>query len=173
MTAKSSVKVQGDANVEVIYIDDGSNDVNVEGAVGNIQVAAPDIVVTAVAATIKSLDISGENSKIIVDTNSTVETLSIKEDASNAQVEVLGTVTTVTIAAAGTAVMGTGTVTTVEAQSGATGASIETPNTQISVGAGVSGVTGGGGEAIQSGSTAINNTSGTDVVSPTAPTTGR
>ncbi len=168
---KVSVKVQGDANVEVIYIDDGSNDVNVEGTVGNIQVEATDIVVTVVAATINSVEVFGENSRVIVDTNSTVVTVSIEKNANKAKVEVLGTVATVTTTAEGTSVTGTGTVTTVEAQSGATGASIETPNTQISVEAGVSGVTGGGGEAIQSGSTATNNASGTDVVASTAPST--
>ena len=167
-----SVKVQGDANVEVIYIDDGSDNVSVEGTVGNIEVKAPDIVVTAVGATIKSVDISGENSKVIVDTNSKVSTVSIEGSATNAKVEVAGTVTTVTTAALGTAVTGAGTVTKVEAQTGATGAKIETPNTQIAVGAGVTGVTGGGGTAISGGTTANNNTAGTDVVQPTAPPAG-
>lgn len=135
-----SVKVQGGADVEVIYIDDGSDDVNVEGTFGNIEIAAPDIVVKAVGATITNLNVEGKGSKIVVDSASKISS--------------------VTIQAPNTQISGTGTVTKVEAQAGATGAKIETPNTLISVGAGVTGVTGGGGAPVSAGATVYNNTTG-------------
>ena len=167
-----SVKVQGNANVEVIYIDDGSDDVNIEGTVGNIQVEAADVVVTAVGATIKSLDILGGNSKIVVDKNSKVEKVDVQKGAAKVNLEVAGTVTTVTTSGADTVVAGTGKVEQVEARAGASGAKIETPNTQIAVGAGVSGVTGGGGKGIESGSTVTNSSNGGDIKTPTAPPSG-
>lgn len=144
-----SVKVQGDADVEVIYIDDGSDDVNVEGIFGNIEIAAPEIVVNAIGATITNLTVAGEGSSIVVDSTSKVSS--------------------VTIQAPNTQISGTGTVTKVEAQAGATGSKIETPNTQISVGAGVSGVTGGGNTQIQPGSTVNNNQTGSGTTPATAP----
>ncbi len=164
-----SVKVQGDADVEVIYIDDGSDDVNVEGIFGNIEIAAPEIVVKAIGATITNLKVAGEGSKIVVDAKSTIETVTVAKEATSAKVEVSGKVTSITTQAPSTQISGTGTVTKVEAQAGATGAKIETPNTQISVGAGVSGVTGGGNSQIQPGSTVNNNQSGTGTTPPTAP----
>jgi len=169
---KVSVKVEGDANVEVIYIDDGSDDVSIEGTVGNVDIQAPDIVVTAVGATIGSLDISGQNSTVVVDKNSKVQTVSVQSGATGAQVQVAGTVTNVTTAAAGTSVSGTGTVTKVEVQGGGNNAKIVTPSTQIVVGSGVTGVTGGGGTAISGGTTTNNNSSGTGTTTPTAPSGG-
>ena len=144
-----SVKVQGDADVEVIYIDDGSDDVNVEGIFGNIEITAPEIVVNAIGATITNLTVAGEGSRLVVDSTSKVSS--------------------VTIQAPNTQISGTGTVTKVEAQAGATGAKIDTPNTQISVGAGVSGVTGGGNTQIQPGSTVNNNPTGSGTTPATAP----
>lgn len=144
-----SVKVQGDADVEVIYIDDGSDDVNVEGTFGNIDIAAPDIVVKAVGATIQNVDVAGAGARIIVDSASKIS--SVKIQAPNTQIS------------------GTGTVTKVEAQAGATGSKIETPNTQISVGAGVSGVTGGGNAPVSAGTTLYNNTTGSGTTPSQAP----
>ena len=164
-----SVKVEGDANVEIIYIDDGSDDVNIEGTVGNVEIKAPNIVVNAVGATINNLDIAGANSRIVIDANSSVNTVGVQQGASNTTLQVAGTVTNITTAAANTGISGSGTVTMVEAQAGATGARIETPKTSIVVGAGVTGVTGGGGTAISGGTTTNNNATGTGTTTPAAP----
>ena len=102
-----SVRVEGDAEVEVVYIDDGSDDVSVQGTFGDIEVAAPEIVVKTINATIGKLDIAGEGTKVVVEAGSKVET--------------------VTIHGQNTQITGTGTVTRVEAQAGATGSKIETP----------------------------------------------
>jgi len=149
---KVSVKVEGDADVEVIYIDDGSDDVNIVGNVGTIDVSAPNI-------------------KVTVAENSTVGTIKIQTDAANVALEVSGTVSTVTTSASGTEVTGNGTVTKVEAQNGANGATIQTAKTEITVAAGVIGVKGGGGAAIDGGSTKTNNDNGTGVTQA-APASG-
>jgi hypothetical protein len=151
-----SIRVQGDSNVEIIYIDDGSDDVNIEGTVGNIDIIASGIIVNAVGTTINSINILGGDSTIIIDANSTVETINVAKDAANAKAEVEGTVNTITTAAAGSEITGTGTVERVEAKEGATGAKILTPNTQIVVDANVTGVTGIEGVEISGGST-VNN----------------
>ncbi|MGI6733955.1 MAG: hypothetical protein ACOX4J_07295 [Anaerovoracaceae bacterium] len=39
-------------NVEIIYVDDGSDDVIVEGTIGTLEVAGDGITVTAVGATL-------------------------------------------------------------------------------------------------------------------------
>lgn len=145
---KVSVKVQGDADVEVIYIDDGSDDVQIEGTVGSLELAASGIEVSTVGATIGDIAVTGADSRITVDSNSTV-----------------GTIIT---SAPNTQISGTGTVTQVQARTGATGAKIETPKTEITVGAGVTGVTGGGGTAISGGTTVNNNSSGTGTTTPSA-----
>jgi len=158
-----SVKVQGDANVEIIYIDDGSDDVNVEGTVGSLEIHAPDVVVTAVGADVKTVNMSGGSSKIVIDKDSKVGTLNVREGAANAKVEVAGVVSGMTTAAPSTAVSGSGTVNKVEVKKGATGAKIETPKTEIVVGVGVEGVTGGGGAKIEGGESVTNDDSGTGI----------
>ena len=45
------IAVEGNANVEIIYVDDGSDDVIVEGTIGTLEVAGDGITVTAVGAT--------------------------------------------------------------------------------------------------------------------------
>lgn len=164
-----SVKVQGDANVEIIYVDDGSDDVNVQGSVGGIEVVAPGVTVHAVDATIRDVSVSGENSKVVVDSCSSVEMIDIKAAATNAKIEVAGTVTTITTSAEGSEITGTGDVAQVTVQSGASHSKINTPHTKIMVSAGVTGVTGGGGAAINAGTSATNNSEGSDLVKPLAP----
>jgi hypothetical protein len=165
-----SVKVQGDANVEVLFIDDGSNDVKIEGAVGNVEIAAPNIQVTAAAATIGSINVSASNSTVKVDENTTVTKIDVASTAAAARVEVSGSVTNITTKAPSTQVTGTGTVTKVEAQAGAENTKIETPKTEIVVDATASGVTGAGGVEIEAGSTVSNNDDATGTAAPT-PTT--
>lgn len=159
-----SIKVLDSADVEVVYVADGSDDVNIEGTVGSIEVAAAGITVNAVGADISSIGITGENSKVIIDADSSVKEVNIKQEADNSKVVVNGSVTTITTSGAGTTISGTGTVKTVDVQTGASNTSIATPSTKIIVDSGVTGVTGGGGTAISGGTTAANNSSGTDLV---------
>ncbi|MBO7746880.1 IPT/TIG domain-containing protein [Paenibacillus sp. MWE-103] len=166
-----SVKVQDDARVEVVYVDDGSDDVNVQGTVGSIAVAAPEVTVTARKATMKEVSISGEHSRVIVDEDSSADTVTVNAEAAGARVDVAGTVGAVATAAEGTEVAGAGKVAKVEVKSGGANAKITTPGTSISVAAGVTGVTGGGGAAIAGGTSAVNNGAGSDLVRPSSPVT--
>ena len=163
-----SVKVQGDANVEVIYIDDGSDDVRIEGSVGTVEVAASGIAVTTEGATIENMRVTAADSTVVVGEGSTVKTLEVAPTASNAAVEVTGTVTNISTSAAGTQVTGSGTVTEVKAQEGATDSKIETPGTKIVVDEGVTGVTGADGTEITPGSTSSNDATGTGTTPPTS-----
>jgi len=153
---KVSVKVQDDADVEVIYVDDGSDDVSVEGTIGTLEIAADNITVTTVAATIEKVAIASASSKIVVDEKSTVAAVEVKATAQNIAVEVKGTVAQVTTAGTNTAVTGTGTVTKVVAAAGSSGTKIETPKTQIVAESGASDVTDISGKPVAPGSTTEN-----------------
>ena len=86
-----SIRVLGDANVEIIYIDDGSNDVNIEGTVGNVEIIAPHITVNANGASIGHVDVLQEF-KLIIDEDSSINRINVLNDATNAIIEVAGTV---------------------------------------------------------------------------------
>lgn len=163
------VKVEGDAEVEVIVVDDGSDDIIIEGTVGSVEVKG-NVTVTAANANIGSVTVAetAEAAKIVVDENSRVENVEVK--APNAEINVEGTINHVTTAAANTTVTGTGSVSKVEVKQGADGTKVDTPKTRIAVDEGVSGVTAGGGKEVQGGTTVQNNEDGTDVVTP--PPTG-
>ncbi|SIR18276.1 S-layer homology domain-containing protein [Paenibacillus macquariensis] len=165
-----SVKVKGDANVGIVYIDDGSDDVHIEGTVGKVEIHAEDIVVSTIGANIKDINISAQNSKVIIDAKSKVNSVDINAAASKTKVEVAGAVATIVTAAANTEITGTGTVTRVEVQGGATDSKIETPKTQIVVSPGVTGITGVGGVQI-SGGTTVGGTA-SNVATTTPPTSG-
>jgi formate dehydrogenase maturation protein FdhE len=158
------VKVEGDAKVETIYVDDGSDDIIIVGSVGSVEVAAGNVTVTATGANIGSANISGSGSALIVDSSSKVDSVSVT--ATNAEVNVEGSVNNITTSAANTSVTGKGSVNKVEVKQGADGAKIETPKTEITVSEGVSDVTAGGGTKVESGSTVTNNGNGTGVEEP-------
>jgi hypothetical protein len=158
------VKVEGNAKVETIYVDDGSDDIIIVGSVGSVEVAADNITVTATGANIDSANISGSGSALIVDSSSKVDSVSVT--ATNAEVNVEGSVNNITTSAANTNVTGKGSVNKVEVQQGADGAKIETPKTEITVSEGVSDVTAGGGTKVEGGSTVTNNGNGTGVEEP-------
>ena len=80
------ILVEDDAEVEVIYVDDGSDDIIVEGNVGQIEIVADNVTVLATGASIGSANITGVNSRIIVDADSEVESISVR--AANASIDV-------------------------------------------------------------------------------------
>ncbi len=136
-----SIKVQGDANVEIIYIDDESDDVNIEGQIGNLQLMASGIIVGAIDSQIKTIDIIGKNSKVIIDKDSKVENININKEAVGIKLEVVGIADKVTTQAPNTQITGKGKVSKVEVKEGGNNAKIETTNTKIQVDKGVTGVT--------------------------------
>jgi len=135
------IAVEGGANVEYIYIDDGSDDVIVTGTVKTLEIVANDIKVVANKAKIESGIITGENSYFVINEDSEITTLEI--------------------AAKNVNVSGGGTVTDVKVKETGSNAKIETANTKIEVEKGAEGVKGGGETIISGGSTSTNNNTGT------------
>ncbi|HPO05197.1 MAG TPA: S-layer homology domain-containing protein, partial [Bacillota bacterium] len=158
---KVRISVEGNADVEIIYVDDGSDDVFVEGTFGTVEVAGDNVTVFATKATLTSGVVSGDNSKIIVGSGSTIKDGVVSGKSSGITVNEGATVDKVTITGSNAKIEGDGTVKNTEVKSGGDNASITTPNTVISVGAGVSGTTAAGGASVPAGSTATNNATGT------------
>lgn len=113
------------------------------GSVGTLNITGDDLTVNAVDANIDTANLTGNNSKIIVDADSKISTVN---------------------ASAKTSISGKGTVTTLKMNKGADNSSVTTPNTKTIVASGVSGVTGGGGKSIPAGRTGTNNSSSTDLI---------
>ena len=142
---KVRIAVEGNANVEIIYVDDGSDDVIVEGTIGTLEVAGDGITVTAVGATLTNGVISGDNSRIVLDAGSTLKEGAINGNASVITVNAGATVDKITVSAAGAKVEGTGTVKTVVLTSDAKDVVVTTPGTKIEEEQGEAPGTGGGG----------------------------
>ena len=72
---KVSIKVKDDAKVSMVYINDGSNDVNIVGQVGSLNVVGKNLTVTLTEATIASLVVSNtaKNAVIVAGENSIVK----------------------------------------------------------------------------------------------------
>jgi|GEM_PF-1278921 Bacterial surface proteins containing Ig-like domains len=141
------IAVEDGADVEYIYVDDGSDDVIVTGHVGTLEVYGENITVKATNAVIDNGLLSGKNSKLIVEKGSSVDFI--------------------TIQGANTQVSGEGEVKAVKVEETGDFAKIFTPNTKIETSPDVEGVTGGGGESIDPGTNGTNNNSGTALVDST------
>lgn len=172
---KVRVVVSGNANVQVIEIADGSDDVIIEGTIGSVEVNAAGITVTANNAKIGTLSIEAEGSKVVVSADSTIDKM--KLDAHKASADVSGTVKCIEVTkaaenaaitteskskidniiteATGTTITGTGTVTKVYAN--ANNVKVNNPNALVSAGAGTTGVT-AGGKSVEAGKTVTQTT---------------
>lgn len=139
---KVRVSVEGDANVEIIVVNDGSDDVKIEGTVGTVVVensAAP----VEITGTVKNLQIAenAAGAKVSVSETAKVENVSIA--APEAKLEVAGEVSKVEVekTAEASNITGGGTVGSVAAN--ADNVKVDTPNTKVEAGEGTSGVTAG------------------------------
>lgn len=110
-----SIKIRDDAKVQMIYINDGSNDVNIVGTVGTVNVVGKDLNVSLTGAKVENLNVTSDNVKVTVDKDSTV--------------------TTATLDAAGTSVTGEGKVETVDVKADNT--TVTVPTEKINVADGV------------------------------------
>ena len=148
------IVVEG-STVEVIYINDGTDDVIIEGNIEDLVVQAP-------------------NAQVVVPEGSSIANMVINKEAQGSTITVEGTVENIVTEAPNTIVEGTGTVTNVEIKAGANNSTIITPETIITVKAGVVGTIGTGGTAIAAGTTVENNSDVTKapVVEEEEPSTG-
>lgn len=108
------IDVSDEANVQVVYVDDGSDDVIVEGTVGSVNVAAEGAIVTLRNADITTVNMASANSSVTLESG-TVDGVVVAPDAIKASIEV---------AATGSASANIGTIST------------SAGNTQINVGKG-------------------------------------
>lgn len=78
---KVSIKVKDDAKVRMVYINDGSNDVNIVGTVGTVNIVGENLKVTLTDAVVNTLIVAdtAKNAVVEADKNS-----SIKEATLNA-----------------------------------------------------------------------------------------
>ncbi|WNX84479.1 S-layer homology domain-containing protein [Agathobaculum sp. NTUH-O15-33] len=147
------VATEGNAKVQTIVVDDGKDDVIIEGTVGKVEIASANVPVVLQNAKVDEVVVSAAGADVTVDKNSTVKTVTVDSAAANTALTVAGKVDTVAVqgdnttvtaekgatiakvqtAAANTEVKGDGKVTKVEAQAGSTGAKVTTPGTSITV----------------------------------------
>ncbi len=109
---KVRIAVEEPAAVEVIYVDDGSDDVFVEGIIGTLEVAGDGITATAIKGIISNAIVSGDNSAIILKTSVVLKRGRISGAGSKIIVEKGATANNIIIDGAGAKVEGEGIVTT-------------------------------------------------------------
>lgn len=165
---KIRVYAENGAEIEVVEIDDGSDDVIMEGTFGTIEVTAADTPVIMRNATVTKMDVNTVGAgNVSVEKGSTVATVNVGASATGSKVAVAGTVTNFNTSAGNTELSGAGTVTNANVKDGANGTKITTPKTVIT-NAGATGVTAGGGTAVGANTTATNNASGNGATVTTA-----
>lgn len=163
---KIRVSVEGGADVEVIVVDDGKDDVVIEGTIGTVQVNAPDVPVAIQNATVSKVEVNCEGAaKVTVSQDAKVTNVVVGDKAGGSAINVAGQVSKIETSAPETTVSGTGSVGTVTAKSGADGTTVTTPNTVVA-NQGATGVTAGGGQEVPQNGSTTNNSSGSGVVTP-------
>ncbi len=99
-----SLKIQGDAKVSMIYINDGSNDVMIVGAAGSVVVEGSDLNVNLSGADVKRVSVqkSAKNVTVNADEKSAISKLVISADG--AKITGAGKVDAVSVAAENTVI---------------------------------------------------------------------
>ncbi len=118
------VAVEGDAHVEVVVIDDGKEDVLIEGKLGAVEVAA-DVPLVLQNASVKKMEVTIAKASVTLDEGTTITDLYILEGAQGARVNVGGVVTKLTNQATKANLIVSGTVSTIEVADSADGTNLE------------------------------------------------
>lgn len=160
------IVVEDEADVDIVYVDDGSDDVFVEGVIGTIEVAGDNITAVATKAILSNAIVSGDNSVIILREDSTMREGKISGINSQIIVEKSATVDRIIVEGLNVKIEGNGDVKNVEVKGGSGNASITIPNTKIETEKGVEGVTAAGGTPVEGGTSVTNNSRGTGIVIP-------
>ncbi|MDW5299353.1 MAG: S-layer homology domain-containing protein [Sedimentibacter sp.] len=161
---KVRIAVEDAADVKVIYVDDGSDDVLVEGVIGTLEVVGDNITAIAAKAFLTNAIISGDNSTIIIREKSSMKEGSITGSASKIIVDKGATADKITIVGSDAKVEGNGIVKKVEVKASGDNSFITTPNTKIETAKGAEGVTAAGGALVDSSTSVTNNNTGTWIV---------
>ncbi|HVI40279.1 MAG TPA: S-layer homology domain-containing protein, partial [Anaerovoracaceae bacterium] len=158
VTVKGDTVVRGGGENSIHIIGNSSlTSITIQKVDGKIRIVVSD------GITIQELEITAGEEIILDGSFGTVNM-----DAPDATLTVnAGSSVQKVVATAKVSIRGLGAVTEVDLNAGANGSSVTTPNTEITVSSGVSGVTGGGGTPIPAGSSGKNNSSGSDVAEST------
>jgi len=142
---KGQVRVftEGGAEIGELKVD-GKDDVTLEGNFENVKIMASDVTVYAKNSKIGSSTLEGENSKLVIDSNTTFNTLTIKTENTAIEVPKGSTVDKLIIAGDGATVSGLGKVENVEAN--ADNVKVSTTGTLVTAATGTTGVTAGSRE---------------------------
>ena len=129
------IDVSDEASVDVIYIDDGSDEVIVEGKVGMVSVASEGASVSLKNAEVSTVSVVAANASVTVESG-TVSSVIVAYGASSATIKVAqstkpgaasASIGTIATAAADTSIkVDSGTVSTIVAQTASSGTSIST-----------------------------------------------
>jgi hypothetical protein len=164
MEGNIRVFVDGGAKIDVITIEDGKDDVVIEGDVGTIIVNAPDIRLIIRNASVSRLEVNCEGAvDIAVAKGGRVSDVVVGSEARGTAIDVGGHVENIETSAPDSTISGTGSVDTVTVNAGADNTSVTTPETVIT-NKGASGVTAGGGKPVPQYGSATNNHDGSDIL---------
>ncbi|MCL1820916.1 MAG: S-layer homology domain-containing protein, partial [Oscillospiraceae bacterium] len=106
------VSVSDDSSVQVIYVDDGKNDVIIQGDVERVVIETSDVTVTLQGGTVGSVTVSAADADVIIGAGAVVEQLNVRaedvtiEIVSGAKVETLNVSSTADVTLEGTGKVG-------------------------------------------------------------------
>jgi len=159
---KIRVFVEGGAEIEIIEICDGKDDVIIEGNLGVIEVTASDTPVIVRNATVKKIDIKTEGAgNIKIADTAKVDRVVVWASSVGTKIDVAGTVIDFETSAQGTKLSGSGTVANAKVNTGANDTTITTSKTIITNDE-ATGVTGIDGKEVPPNSKVTNE----EVVAP-------
>ena len=165
------ISIEGGADVKVIVIDDGKDDVIIEGTVGAIEVAVSGVPVVVQNATVDKIVVTAEGAADITVAKGTVVTnIEVTSAGQGTALIIEGSVTTIETSAPDTAVSGSGGVGTVTTKEGADNTTVATPNTKIT-NEGAAGVGTGDGIEVPKGESITTDDKGS-VIAPPPPSSG-
>ena len=129
---KIRVFVEGGAEVETVEIEDGKDDVIIEGTFGTVEVISSDTPVVFRNASVTNIEVNTVGAgNITVGLGSNVGSVVIKSSAIGTKVDVAGRVTNLETSAENTTIAGKGIIINATFKKGAEGSSIDTPNTIV------------------------------------------
>jgi hypothetical protein len=117
------VAVEGSTNADVIVIDDGKDNVIIEGKVGTLRVASK-VPVVVQNASVATVNVTVEDAALTLAKSATVATVNIAQAAESTKVTVAGAVTNLSNAAPKSELSVTGSVKTVDVTSTAKGTNL-------------------------------------------------
>ena len=143
-----SIKVSGASEVQIININDGCDDVILYGSIGTVNIVGNDLKVSTNGATIANVNLAGSNPSFSVSADTTVQAVEVKENASDAKLNIAGAVTSVVAAAANASIQvdGKGSISTVTAGEAAKGIAIN-----VSADASIKSISSAAAETVVSG----------------------